>query len=65
MLPGGNSEEPSQPRVPQADHWETLLEQMAEDVHRIRGVVVLGWYVAWFFFAVATVVLFGALALDR
>jgi hypothetical protein len=37
------------------DRWEGLLEQIASDVARIRGVVVMAWWCAWFALVVLSV----------
>ena len=49
MPDGGNSDEAptpeSTPESTQADRWEALLEQMADDVRHIRRVIVRASYV--------------------
>lgn len=34
--------------VSAVDRWEDLLVQIAADVGRIRGIVVMAWYFSWF-----------------
>lgn len=55
---GGNSEDdPSHTPLSDAlDQWETILEQIAEDVSHIRSLATMAWWAGWIVLAVVVAV---------